>query len=89
MRQAIITKYLGPTNTRGTKVVAKSEAGSVVLPWDYSKGPEANHQAAASLLAWRLGWDGTWQGGSTPTGYVFTWACDADGFTVPAKSEGA
>jgi ribosome-binding protein aMBF1 (putative translation factor) len=32
MRQAIKTKYLGPSNVRGARVKASSDAGSVTLP---------------------------------------------------------
>jgi hypothetical protein len=33
-RQAIETKYIGPTNTRGAKVKASCYAGSLTIDWD-------------------------------------------------------
>jgi hypothetical protein len=73
MYQAITTKYLGPTEVRGSRVKATAEAGSVILTWDDSKNTDQNHQAAARALAVKFGWDGIWHGGALPGngGYVF------------------
>lgn len=47
----ILTKYLGPTNTRGSRVKATSGSGvSVVLPWDHELDSDQNHAAAAMAL---------------------------------------
>ncbi len=54
--QAIITKYFGPTNFRGSRVVAKCEAGSIAVPYDDALNSEDNHKAAARALADKLGW---------------------------------
>lgn len=48
--QAIITKYLGPTNSRGSRIVAKCWAGKVTVPWDYRLEVRENHEAAAKAL---------------------------------------
>jgi hypothetical protein len=54
--QAIQTKWLGPANTRGSRVEAFAEAfpRGVTVGWDYGAGnatgqsdTEANHDAAA------------------------------------------
>lgn len=73
MRQAIITKYFGATNTRPSKVKATAEAGTVSLSWDYELDTEGNHIAAARALAEKYGdgWSGAWFGGGTKDGYVF------------------
>lgn len=73
MRQAIATKFLGPTNFRGARIKAKAEAGSVTVAWDYALGIEANHRAAAVALALKLGWTGHWHGGGglPGAGFVF------------------
>lgn len=55
--QAIVTKYLGPTNYRGSRVKATCQAGSLILPWDDALDVEANHDMAASALRTKLGWD--------------------------------
>ncbi len=56
MRQAIETKFLGPTNHRGSRVKATACAGSITVPWDYSYGAEDNHVFAARALALKLSW---------------------------------
>jgi hypothetical protein len=76
MRQAITTKYIGPTNYRGSRVKATAYAGSIVVPWDSDLDVDANHEAAARALSAKYGWP--WKnvyGGSLPDGrgnvYVF------------------
>lgn len=66
MFQAIVTKFIGPTNSRGSRVKATAAAGSVTLSWDYSLNHEANHDAAAKALADKFGWKGQWHGGGMP-----------------------
>jgi hypothetical protein len=48
--QAIITKYLGPTNTRGSRVKASCQRGSKIVPWDHELCPDENHEAACAAL---------------------------------------
>jgi hypothetical protein len=86
MYQAIETKYLGPTNVRGSRVKATAEAGSVTLTWDDALNSDANHIKAAQALAKKYGWKGTYHGGAVhgAGGYVFVCATDAPQFTVEA-----
>ena len=56
--QAITTKYAGPTNTRGTRIIAKAAAGRVSVGYDHALNLEDNHAAAAQALAAKLGWTG-------------------------------
>jgi hypothetical protein len=63
MRQAIFTKFLGPTNSRGSRVKASADAGSVTVSWDHALNSSENHRAAAMALAVKFGWSGTWVGG--------------------------
>lgn len=63
MRQAIVTKYHGPSNIKGARVSARAEAGSVMLHWDHALNPEDNHKAAAKALAAKFDWTGPWYGG--------------------------
>lgn len=71
--QAIRTKYLGATNSRGARVKAYAWAGSVTLPWDHAIDAEANHRNAAHKLANNLQWGAsTWHSGGFEDGsYVF------------------
>ena len=54
--QAIQTRYLGPTNTRGARVKATADAGSITLSWDHALNATDNHRVAAEALADRYGW---------------------------------
>jgi len=75
--QAIVTKFLGPTNVRGSRVKARADAGSLTVGWDHRLNPDANHRAAAEALVAKLGWGedayGAIVGGSLPdnSGYAF------------------
>ena len=58
MKQAIVTKYLGPTNTKGARIKATTASGvSETLNWDHSIDPFQNHQNAVDKLRNTLGWD--------------------------------
>lgn len=82
--RAITTKWLGPTNSSGSRVKATAHngvGGSLIHHWDYGiandrpgvSDIEGNHIAAAQKLAEKLGWDGEWIAGGLPTedGYAF------------------
>jgi hypothetical protein len=56
--QAIQTKFLGPTNHRGSRIKATCEAGSITVPWDHGADIDANHGYVAMMLAQKLGWTG-------------------------------
>lgn len=87
---AIQTKYLGPTNTRGSRIKAWTETGhrvTVGYPYDKREGAEA-HSVAAIALARSLGWGGTLIAGGTDTGYVFVFST-SDAFDVGLTDEQA
>jgi hypothetical protein len=82
--QAIVTKYIGPTNHRGARVKATCQAGSVVIPYDYALGTYENHDAAARALLEKLGWCGQWFGGGMPDGTGNCYVRDDDrGVSIP------
>lgn len=72
--QAIVTKYLGPTNHRGSRVKATCEAGSVTVAWDDALDVADNHAKAVRALLIKLDWDRSFIGGGTKDGYVFVLA---------------
>lgn len=51
----ITTKYLGPTNTRGSRIVAKCRLGKRAIPYDSTLSSRANHHRAAVELAYEHG----------------------------------
>lgn len=79
MRQALVTKYFGPTNTRGSRIKVQASAGIKFYPWDYALGIEGNHTEAARKFAEHLGWDGSWVGGGLPEGNGNVYVLLSDG----------
>jgi hypothetical protein len=75
---AIETRYLGPTNTRGGRIKATTlgnHAASVTIPLDHALNSWDNHRAAAEALIAKLEWfDISFYGGSTAHGSV--WVAD-------------
>ena len=49
--QTIITKYLAPTNFRGSRIVAKCWNGKVTISYPYTEIKEAHTEAANALVA--------------------------------------
>lgn len=76
IRQAIVTKFLGPTNFRGSRIKATAAARSITVEWPHALNIEEAHAFAASQLAEKLRWHGQWFGGGMPagTGYCFVLA---------------
>lgn len=91
--KAIKTKYIGPGNVRGSRVVATTEDHNrIVLSWDSSKNSEENHQAAAIALCEKFGWYGTLVTGCFPDCYVHVFTESygrpvRDTFTVEKKED--
>lgn len=54
--QAIHTKYLPATNTRGSRIKATCEAGSLTIDYPHDLNGQACHRRAAEALVARLGW---------------------------------
>lgn len=50
-RDAIVTRYLGPTNTLGGRIKATNGNKTIRLPYDHRLTPDGNHYAAARKLA--------------------------------------
>lgn len=74
MRKAIQTKYLGPTNTKGSRIKACAEGVKIgSFSRNSALSTEANHCEAARILAARFGWSGLWVGGGTPDGNGFVY----------------
>lgn len=53
-RQAITTKYLGPTDTKGARIKASCEAGSIIVSWVYNFDASGMHAYAVDTAAGRL-----------------------------------
>jgi hypothetical protein len=65
--QAIQTRFLSPTNSRGARIKAWCKAGSKTIAYNYELDASQNHYEAAMQLFKQCGWaeSGTrtlWQG---------------------------
>jgi hypothetical protein len=72
--QAIQTKYLSPTNTRGARIKATCAAGSITISYPHELSGQAVHRKAAEALVSKLQWDeiANLLGGCLPNGdYCF------------------
>ena len=56
--QVITTKYLPPTNFKGSRIKASCEAGSVTVGFCHDGTVEDAHAKAAIALIAKLGWHG-------------------------------
>lgn len=77
--KAIVTKYHGPTNCKGSRITASDEDGNrITISYPYELSGEAVHRKAAEALCQKMNWTGSLISGGIKTGYVFvfgpTWA---------------
>lgn len=72
---AIFTRYLCPTNTKGSRIKAMARGLSVTIPLDHALDMPERHEKAARALLGKLGWynSDTALAGETPDGrgYIF------------------
>jgi hypothetical protein len=70
--KAIITKYIGPTDTKGSRIKASDEDGhSITISYPHELSGEAVHRKAAEALCQKMNWKGTMVSGSLRNAYVF------------------
>jgi len=73
--QAITTKVLAPTNTKGTRIKAITASGiSITLSWEYADDELDNaRRAVYTIIREKLndGWKGVYHAAATSDGYVF------------------
>lgn len=60
--QAILTRYLSPTNTRGARIKATCAAGSITISYPHELSGQAVYRKAAEALVSKLGWVDTYHG---------------------------
>lgn len=73
--KAIVTKFHGPGNTRGSRVSASDSDGNrVYISLDPTWSHDKSHQMAAIALCQKMGWLGTLYQGFLKSGQeVFVW----------------
>jgi hypothetical protein len=64
--KAIETRYIGPTNTKGARIVAADSDGNrVTIGYPHELSGEAVHRKAAEALRDKMGWTGELIAGGT------------------------
>jgi hypothetical protein len=80
--QAIQTKYISATNSRGSRIKAISASGvSATVSYNYELSGEAVHFEAVKALCKKLGWSGEFISGATKHGYSFLFK-NSQSFTI-------
>ena len=70
--KAIETRYLGPTDHRGSRIVASDSDGNrVTIGYKSELDSDQNHKAAAVALCDKMGWKGDLAGGWVKRGMVW------------------
>ncbi len=70
--QAIITRYAGPTNTKGGRIIASNPDGKRhVISYPHELNSEQAHRKAAEGLRDKMSWKGELIGGGLRRGYAW------------------
>ena len=74
--KAILTRYLGPTDRRGSRIVAfDCDGNRATIPYPYELSGSDCHYKAAKALLEKMGWKVKVTGeGGIKGGYAFTFA---------------
>jgi len=67
---AIEVKYIGPTNTEGSRYKASANGNSITVSAKYSLNAEENAMNAANMLKGKMGWKGRTAIGGTEKGWA-------------------
>ena len=70
--KAITTKFLGATNTKGSRIKAyDSDGNQKTIGYDHALNPGKAHKKAAIALCKKMGWPDDLVGGGVKEGYVW------------------
>jgi hypothetical protein len=70
--KTIFTKYIGPSNTRGSRVKAYDEDGNqATVSYNQAVDDEEAHIEAVRALCDKMNWHGPMVSGGTKQGFVF------------------
>lgn len=73
MYKAILTRFIGPTNHRGSRIIATdSDHNRAIIPYPCDLRHEDAYKRAAEVLCSKMGWTGVdLIGGGTKNGYAW------------------
>ena len=71
--QSIFTKYVGPSNVRGSRIIATASgnAGKTTVSYNDDLPRDEAHAEAVKALCAKLGWRGAMIGSDTKDGMVW------------------
>lgn len=70
--KAILTRYVGPTNFKGARIIAEDGDGNrITIPYRHELSSENAHHAAAEALCTKMNWQGKLIGGGLKNGYAW------------------
>lgn len=81
--QVIKTQYFGPSNVRGSRIIASCDAGRITMSYKYALNISENHREACEALRDKLGWTvennySSMIGGQAQDGnYYWVFSCDS------------
>lgn len=78
MRQAITTKFFGPTSIHGSRIQASAKAGRIYYTYRHDYNLEMNHTLAAQQYAEHFKWYGTYNTGVIMSGEYVHVLCEGD-----------
>jgi hypothetical protein len=83
MTQAIVTKYHGATDRRGSRISATTASGlRIYCEYKDAWNTFDNHKHAANQIASKLDWAGVMYAGGLKDGYVFVFADETERIPV-------
>lgn len=88
--KAIKTKYFGPSNVRGSRVIASDDDGNrIILSWADNLNGDENHRHAAMMLCKKMNWTGRLCMGKLKDSYIHTFIADWTAYDVPKWNKDA
>lgn len=83
--KAIRTKYTGPTDTRGARIIASTEdRNRCSIPYPHELNQTEAHAFAARTLCEKMGWDGEMVGGGLGNDMVWVFTSEFSPRFTPA-----
>lgn len=85
--QAITTRYSGPTNTRGSRIIVRAAAGRMMVPYDDDEGgAQGAHHKAVRAFCQKFGWTGELAEGELSDGtHVFVFVSRVEAPTIQCE----
>ena len=84
--QTIVTKYLGPTNNKPSRIKAiasgSQSSATLIRSMAYDLKDDEQHASVAKSLCEKLGWTGEMVGGHTKDGMVWVFIKGSPRFTA-------